>query len=166
MNRIKIRPLNKLEFSLDAILYPVMRVLAPRSESIQRTHRWNNHHLDRSLVSTLDVAKCALVFGDQNAISRRAAADVRFHSTRLGGWKQFVVLGRTEDHGEPWYVGWLSSSVFGVSRYRQEGYCRCLRGSDDVLFFALNEHSEQIDVTVIARGAIGDGGPYRQIPLY
>lgn len=165
---IRIKPLGRLAHLADRIMDPVMRFGAgddAQDEAPQETHRWNNHHLDRSLIRLVDThpTKLVSVNGDLDACRRGA---FRFHMPRFGGWRKYVVISPTPAWLlEPWHIGWVSDDVFGVSRLPLCGPVRVLRGPYSTSFFGISSNGEQIGVEWSGSGEIGRGGPFSRISL-
>lgn len=165
---IRIKTLGRLARLADQIMEPVMRFGAGKDaqdEAPQETHRWNNHHLDRSLIRLLDIhpKKLVSVCGDPDACRRGA---FRFHMPRFGGWRRYAVISPVPDSSlKPWYIGWISDEVFGVSRLPLYGPVRVLRGPQTTHFFGISSAGLQIRVQWFGEGEIGKGGPFSRVRL-
>lgn len=152
------------------------------TETPQRTHRWNNHHLPFEDAQLLDRSIMLRFKGDREANPRGI---VRFHLRIMGGWGKYLVLQPVNDlpKGEKWYVGWMGGDhdlnipshviagkpavkrPFGVSRLPLKGSVRVLLGPDDIAFFGINEHGKQIELRWVFEDYLGGGGQYRHRPL-
>lgn len=162
------KPLSTLELYADALMHPLMVYLldAP-DESPQRTHKWNYRaftedeleYLPDALKRTLSVK----VLGDPDACPSHWYGVPRLHLTRFGGWKRYVVLEPLEPC--EWYIGWWNDGGAGLSRLPNIGMVRMLVGQSDTIFFGVTKDGIQIPLRQRALGRIGDGGPYRLVPL-
>ncbi len=169
MPRFYVRPLNLLERFLEWFFVLIMYILQVLQgnclESPQRTHRWNNHHLDPALGVFLQKEMMVHLAGDPHALVRQGPLDVRFHLPVFGGWRQYVVVKPVDSRG-CWYVGWYNDKALGISRLPLSTPVRLLRGPDDVQFFGLDATGEQIPIKYVGSGVIGQGGPFCQLPLH
>jgi hypothetical protein len=136
-------------------------------ESPQRTHHWNNLHLDPADVKQMREEDMVFTFGDDNAKERGV---VHFHLPILGGWKEYIVL-QEHAHGEPWHVGWITEDKngnprVGVSRIPIRGPLRVLRGDMPCKFFGIcGTTSLQIHISQLGAGRVKGGDLWRKLPL-
>lgn len=86
------------------------------------------------------------------------------HIPVLGGWRDYVVIEPTKANHN-WHVGWITANVMGISKINIKGPVRLLIGPEDTTFFGVNNEGDQIPLQEIDRGKIGNGGPYKNIPL-
>lgn len=133
----------------------------------QRTHPYNNQKLNGAEVASLREADMLRIEGIPGAVKRFWWKIPIFHIPLLGGWRDYVVL---EPHAklrrETWHIGWIADDgCAGVSQIPLHGPVRVLIGKDPVRFFGLTEDGSQIRIKQIGHGRIGDGGPFRNIPL-
>jgi hypothetical protein len=167
-HRIEIRPLHSLEWFMDIGCWIGMAFLQCfRWEAIQRTHPWNNHHLNEHDVSHLDRSMMVKHHGDPRA--RRAwlfGFIPVFHFACFGGWKGYLVIAPRDRTNEEWYPGWIASGhAIGVSRLPLTGSVKLLIGPGACQFFGITANGTQIALRVVGRGRLGKGGPWRWIPL-
>ncbi len=147
----------------DIMMVPIMYVLSgtPR-ETPQRTHRWNNTKLkpaDITWLSPTGMVRCSGIG------TRRGYESVVFHLPIFGGWRNYVVLRPREPKGG-WYVGWKVNGKAGISRVRIDGAVRMLVGPDPVEFFGIDARTgTQRFIHDVAKGRIGNGGPYAKLLL-
>lgn len=140
-----------------------MQRFAPKGESPQLTHFWNNMKLPRNTADHLDFSLMVHVNGDPEAIPRRGFWDFRFH---LGGWPNYVVLAPEQPMDE-WYVGWITSQGVGISQIPISRYVRMLRGPDNISFFGVRvSNHEQVGIRQVAEGTLGHSGPHARDPLH
>ncbi len=137
-------------------------------EATQRTHRWNNHHLNEKRVVHLKTAWMVTHPGDQNARKLPRVpvlAGALAHVTKYGGWKRYIVVAPDTSHD--WYIGWRWSGGAGVSRVRTKGPVRVLVGPGPTEWFGIEADTNvQIPLTQIGEGHIGDNGEFAQVPLF
>ncbi len=121
------------------------------SESPQETHNW---HIQKLQDFVPDPALAVVVQGKGTSPFKNAGGPL-FHIPILGGWREYVVL---EAVG-PWHVGWSVAGSATINKLPLEGPVRLLRGLDgwQVTFFALDTAGNQIPITVVGEGRIGDG---------
>lgn len=155
-NRIKFRPLNRLEKVSDAAMYPLMRVLMELNgtpeESPQLTHRWNNKKLNTDEVKHLNPDMMVRIAGDRSAWYLPSG----LRHFPVIGWQRYVVL-RPKNWTANWFVGWITPDVFGISRIPIDGQVKVLRGTDGAFFFAVDAAGRQVAVEKVGRGKLGDG---------
>lgn len=151
----------RLAMFADRMTLPLMQLVAPRGESPQLTHRWNNLHLERSAVDHLDRAMMLAFSGDPSAVVRNNFWDLRFH---LGGWSRYVVL--EPDYDGTWYVGWVWNAGAGASQIPISRHVRMLIGPSDTEFFGVTTSGRQIKLREVGRGRIGDRSSFQTIPLH
>lgn len=163
VNVINIRPRGRIAIAADMLVAPLMYALSGTlRESPQRTHFWNTIHLQPEAVSHLDTRMMI----HREGIPGETWIWPLFHIPILGGWHNFVIL-RSEwkDRTRPWHIGWKSNRYAGISRIALYGFwVRMLLGPGDVSFFAVSDGC-QVSLRLIGTGSIGDGGPFRKIPL-
>ena len=154
----------------DCALMPVMAFLQMTvSESLQRTHPWNNRRLSAEETTSLKEEYLFNHKGEPDEIKRSHDRNPRFHSPVFGGWKHYVVLQPKSDDftslKDSWYVGWKSEHATGVSLITIAGSVKLLIGPGLVRWFALNEIGDQIPITCIGEGQLGKGGEFAKVPL-
>lgn len=163
-----VRPIHPVEWLLDWLMMPIMWTLqCCRIEALQRTRRWNNHHLDGSDVEYLDRGDMVFHRGDPNAHRPWLLGVIPlFHLPCLGGWKQYVVI-RPRDHLTiGWHVGWIAGEhAIGVSRIPLSGRVKVLVGPGECQWFGITAKGEQVALRKIGQGRLGDSGPWRYVPL-
>jgi hypothetical protein len=168
-NTLTIEPLTHIEKLLDrAMIWPMYLLQAPTFNEVpQRTHAWNNTPVQHHTASAL--RKGNIVHEDARETSKPRLLFgfiPRFHMPIIGGWKHYVVLAPTMYLTDAWYVGWVTTSRAGVSRIPlgKEGV-RMLLGDEAVSFFAIIKDGRQIHLSRLGYGTIGDGGPWKHLPL-
>ncbi len=130
-------------------------------ERAQRTHVWNNTKLTTVQTAALDQGLMARIDG----IPSKDLSGLRRHLTIAGGWRPYAVITRT-DSKRPWYIGWITPRVNGVSRVELTTPCRVLIGPTNVYFFGIDtETGLQIKVVQEGRGEIGKPDHYGRLPL-
>lgn len=165
MNEIDIIPPSGWSYLADACMKPIMLLVSGAlKEAPQETHFWNNHKLPAELLAWLWREKMVKVVGIPDVPPAYLGPVPRMHLPIFGGWKDYVALEVTKDI--PWYVGWRTARVCGISRIPVTGHrIRCLVGGEDTEFFALTAAGHQLTVRLLLRGIVGDGGPFCQVPL-
>lgn len=137
-------------------------------EATQRTHRWNNHHLNEKDVAHLHSGWMIAHQGDQTArkVPRvPLLAGALAHAAKYGGWKHYLVL--VPDTTGEWHIGWRWSGGAGVSRVQTKGSVRVLIGPHFTEWFGIEAvTNRQIPIKQIGEGQIGDGGPFSKVPLF
>lgn len=129
----------------------------------QRTHRWNNHHLDEKAVAHLNTNWMVTHEGDRDArkLPRLARlTGLLAHLTKFGGWKHYLVLDPSV--APDWYVGWHWSGGAGVSRVSNKGPIRVLVGPGPTKWFGIEAVTNtQIPIKQIGRdiSAITENSP-------
>ena len=162
MPHLEVRPLGRIERFADKLAYPVMQLLAPKGDSPQLTHFWNNTRMPKAATDHLNTNLMVWCRGDSSAPVRARRIDVRFH---LGAWKKYVVLQPNTYRGK-WYVGWQTASGAGVSRIPLVNFVRMLRGAEDVKFFGVRyDTGEQIELRLVDVGSLGNRR-CTEIPLH
>jgi len=145
-------------------MVPVMYFVAGTlREKPQQTHKWNNKKLSRKEANSLDASLMTSVAGVPCKIKKQGG--ILFHIPIIGGWREYVVLTprRPEDG---WHVGWHNEEVTGVSRIRLTTPVRLLVGPNDISFFGISSTGEQIHISEIGCGRVGENLPQaRQHPL-
>lgn len=147
----------------------VMRHVSEASgESIQRTHRWNNHYLSEAQVAHLDTEWMVSHTGDPSAKTVPSVpilAGASAHATKYGGWKRYLVL--TPNTMSHWHIGWRWPGGAGVSRVLTRGPVRVLLGPGSAEWFGIEAYTNvQIPITQIGEGRIGCNGEFSHIPLF
>lgn len=167
MAKIQVRPLGWLARLADVLMVPVMYIVSGTlNESPQRTHRWNNKKLSHGEVAHLSQKAMVQCSGISTARTRFLSFIPLFHVPVLGGWRRYVVLVPESNLYRRWLVGWIAEDARGVTCLPLRGPVRMLLGPKDVAFFAIDvESGEQIVLTKIAKGIVGQGGPYAHVPL-
>jgi hypothetical protein len=162
---IPIKKQGRLGYIGDLIMMPLMYALQGTcAETPQRTHRWNNQHLSRVVVSGFDMSKTEEVAADQSAARRWVGPLPIFHIPVLGGWRKFVVLKPRSYEGE-WFVGWVTGDAIGVSNIPLSGMVRLLQGPLPGVFFGVTGEGVQIDIDIIDYGEVGQARQYAKVPL-
>jgi hypothetical protein len=135
------------------------------SEACQRTHRWNWQSLTDEEKGALDPALMVEHRGGVSAARWKYGLPL-MHLPRIeGGWRRYVVLEPVVER--IWHPGWIAGDAVGVSRYAVSGSARLLYEGGDVSFFAImNRTGQQLKLNQIGVGSIGDGGPYKDLPLF
>ena len=149
----------------DIVMLPIMYLLQGNVREVpQRTHRWNNTHLNNHSVSDLHAKMIEIIPGDSLARRRWLGPLPLFHIPIFGGWKKFVVL-QPKNHIHEWFVGWIAFDALGITKIPTQGPIRLGIGPRQAHFFGLTETGKQIDVDVIGEGYIGQAGEFANIPL-
>lgn len=163
---VRIRPLGPIARAADVLMEPIMRRFTEPGEASQGTHFWNNATVDVAAISSLNEAYTVTCAGDPHAVQRTCALDVRFHLSKLGGWKKFVVLCPVV-HERQWHVGWCGVGFAGVSRIAISGPVRMLIGRKETTFFGIDARDgrTQVPIEKIGEGEIGDGGKHQSVQL-
>jgi hypothetical protein len=162
---VPVGPYNVPAKIADMMMNPFMILISGTlAEHPQLTHRWNNKKLSREDVLHLNSDEQVHCDGIPSSSERFIAGVPFFHIPVLGGWKDYVVL--TTNNLDPWHIGWITEDVQGISNIPNCGAARALLGPKSVSFFGVNAEGKQVPITEIGRGRIGDGGPYRKIPLF
>jgi len=165
VKRIPVQKQSPVGFIGDMLMLPVMYMLQGNiSEIPQRTHRWNNVHLNNYQITDLQADKIEIISGHQQASRRWLGPIPLFHMPIFGGWKKFVVL-QPKSEIEEWYIGWVAFDALGISKIPLAGSVRLGLGPRQAQFFGLNSDGQQIDIDVIGEGFIGQAGEYSKIPL-
>ena len=145
----------------DRLALLIMRKLAPKGDSPQLTHFWNNMKVGHAALEHLDSSLMVACDGDREAVRRRGWWDLRFH---LGGWKQYVVLEPSE-YRDLWHVGWRTAHGGGASQLPLYSRVRMLIGPDTVEFFGVKAGSfGQIKLRKVGERRLGDKGPFCDVP--
>jgi hypothetical protein len=149
----------------DMLMVPVMYVLQfPSFETTQRTHFWNNVKLRSADVTHLEAELCVSSKGNSEAVSRWLGFIPIFHMPIFGGWKKYIVL-EPQVPQDIWYVGWIPGDVIGVSQIPLKGRVRVLIGKDNVFFFGINENGDQIKISQVGEGSIGERSEFSKDPI-
>ena len=132
MSQIKIIKQGRLGRLADTLMKPVMFVLQGNfTEVPQRTHRWNNQHLNNYNVSQLKASQIIIVPGDPEAKQRWFGFIPLFHMPLFGGWTKFVVIKPVDEVAE-WYIGWVAYDALGLSKIPLQGAVRVCVGPSKV----------------------------------
>lgn len=167
--KLEVRAQGPVGRWVDTKFEGVMRYIsgAP-AEATQRTHRWNNHHLNEKDVAHLNAKWMIAHQGDQNARKLPRVpvlAGVLAHATKYGGWKHYLVL--TPDTTHYWHIGWCWRGGAGVSRVLVTGSVRVLVGPGPTEWFGIEAGTNvQIPITQIGEGRIGDNSEFSQVLLF
>ncbi len=164
MPYIHVPPLSDEALRKNRRMAPLMRFLAPKGESPQETHRWNNFKFTGNDIPEFDEKLLLEIPGDPLAPPRWLGKIPRFHLGRLGGWQKVAVI-RPAINCSKWHVGWHAEDVTGVSQLPLSGSVRVLIGPGAVKFFGVDGWGMQIPLDLVGYGRLGDGGPYRCIRL-
>lgn len=161
-----IRPLGPIARFGDLVLRPLMYLLAGTVwEAPQETHWWNNRSLSRTKIALLSKHKTVTSNGDPTATKRRLFWLVpRFHCPVFGGWRNYVAMEPAE-YLDTWYIGWLTENVNEVSLLPIRGGVRALEGPGPVAWFGITETGREVELRLLGRGRIGEGGPFAHLPL-
>lgn len=159
----------------DILMVPIMHLISLMAgawgESPQRTHVWNVQTLTAEEAKRLSQQGRVDCKGVKNALVRQHWWDlILFHLPFLKkGWKQYVVLGQWSPEWSPtgiWYVGWVTADAkVQISKVPNAWAVRMLLGPADVSFFGVDQAGNQVSVTCIGDGSIGDHGPFCRVPL-
>ena len=149
----------------DYLMLPVMYLLQGNFNEIpQRTHRWNNQHLNNHTIKHLHANMIEIIQGVPGEYRRWFVPIPLYHMPIIGGWKKFVVLQPKKDIGE-WYVGWVAFDALGLSKIPINGSVRTGIGPRQAQFFGLTNDGCQIDIDVVCDGESGKAGEFAKIPL-
>jgi hypothetical protein len=159
---IEVRPQSLLSKIGDFLMIPIMYLVAGTLESPQKTHRWNNIKLKPEEVAHLNSEMMVHAAGITTPVKSRG---LLFHIPILGGWNEYIVI-EPELKIQSWHIGWIAKDTAGISQIPINGPVRMLLGPGEAKFFGVNkEDKKQIPIKKISGGKIGDGGPYKNIPL-
>lgn len=168
---LRVRPQGSFGRWLDARFEKIMRfVLGVPLEATQRTHRWNNHHLNEERVAHLYSDLMVRHEGDPGARKLPPVtilAGAVSHLTRFGGWQRYLVVAPKDLNAGSWYIGWRWDGSAGVSRVQNTGAARVLIGPGPTEWFAIRgTDNAQIPLIKIGEGKIGQGGQFSDLPLF
>ena len=163
---MKVKRLSRFTNVADQVMRPVMFALGGfKQDSIQETHFWHNQAIDRS---EIDESLTVLIHGDDNHArirTNRVFPIPMFHIPILGGWRNYVVL-RVGGDVPYWHIGWMhrtcapgSRLLATVQRLRiTDRDVKVLTQSVGFVteFFAFAPSGEQLPVSVVDRGKLGD----------
>jgi len=159
----------------DILIRPLMWFVTPFGESPQLTHTWNNIRVKRSKAEHLEAYAMVACEGDPKARPRRRRLDILFHLGGLlphiplfsiYGWSRYIVIEPVDWKGD-WYIGWITADSAGASQIPIRDQVRMLIGPENVAFFGVRSTNfEQIKLREAGRGKLGDGGPFREVPLH
>ena len=146
----------------DYIMIPLMFVLGGfKRDSLQETHPW--HCYREFNVESIDIAKTLKVQGEERAFKKHFL--FLFHAPIFGGWKRYCVLAPTNT-GTPFHIGWIVKNIYddiidyGINKKPiSDPAVRMLTGptSHQTLFFAVDDTGNQLNLTKIGEGVLGDG---------
>ena len=132
-----------------------------KRDSIQETHPW--HCYREFNVENIDRAKTLKVQGEERALKKHFL--FLFHAPTFGGWKRYCVFAPT-NASTPFYIGWIVKSMqddindYGINKKPIfDSAVRMLTGptSQQTLFFAVDDEGNQLKLTKIGEGVLGDG---------
>jgi hypothetical protein len=151
----------------DKMFKPFMYLVAGTIwEAPQGTHFWNNQKIGSDVTQQLDYGDMVINCDSDTSIHKRRFLHIPiFHIPILGGWRDYLVIEPSESQSK-WYIGWVGDES-GISRIPITGnFVRVLVGSQDAIFFGINERGEQIKLfPTPMRGRIGEGGSFADVPL-
>ncbi len=155
---------------VDAKFEWVMRHVSGAPEEVsQKTHRWNNHHLNERHVAHLNSEWMVSHPGDTSARKLPRVpllAGALAHVTKYGGWQRYLVLEPDTAQGG-WHIGWRWSGGAGVSRIPAIGPLRVLVGPGPTEWFGIVVGTNvQIPIKQIGEGHIGHGGEFAKVQLF
>ena len=129
-----------------------------KADSIQETHPWHPHRIDRELLDLSITAEAPI---DEEAINRLGFL---FHVPGIPGlgWRDYSVL---QPADQPFYIGWSSIDAqdghhvdTAVHRLRVDSdRIRMLNGpsSERTNFFAVNLDGDQVNLDIVDSGRLG-----------
>jgi hypothetical protein len=165
MSFFKPKPQGIVGRIADFAMLPVMYMLQGNfRESPQRTHRWNNLHLNNADINIFHAGMTESVAGDPEALSRWFGPIPLFHMVIFGGWKKFVVL-QPKILQTEWFVGWVVGDAFGLSQVPLDGRVRLGIGPQPAQYFGVDSTGRQIDIDIVSYGSIGKAGEFAKVPL-
>lgn len=146
----------------DTLMKPVMCLAAGTfSERPQRTHRWNTQSISEEEIYSLDRKQMVEAEGIEDLVSQDG---FRFHVPILGGWRDYIALSpATPEDG--WHVGWISEDSQALSMVELRSAVRVLVARSRTSFFGLRPSGEQIGITQIGEGRIGERSRLSELPL-
>lgn len=142
-------------------MIPVMWVIGGfRRDAMQETHHW--HIADISAQPWFDPKEAVAVHGTETNVVKKRYGFI-FHMPIIGGWKEYVAL-QPKKPVASYRIGWTGHSdrPERVSIHklpiRGDQVVRMLSGpaGSQQYFFALDEKGDQIPLTNIGKGALGD----------
>lgn len=153
----------------DFLMMPIMALCQfTLTESLQRTHFWNNQKLSEEHGNLVDESLGVKFTGDPSAEERWFTGGFFpiFHIPTLGGWKNFIVLEPEHDLEITWFPGWKAEDVTGISQIKVVGRVKLLLGPGKVNFFGVDRFGHQVPLKKVGYGTLGDkSSPYRKVPL-
>lgn len=170
--QLKVKKQGAVGLWLDQQTQWLMRhLIGVSEEALQKTHRWNNHHLPEHALASLLESLMIFHPGDTEAASfgkMPIVSTARSHMTRYGGWKKYLVLAPPAgDANVAWHIGWKWPGGGGVSRITVRGPVRVLVGPGPTHWFGVSLGDNfQIPLEQIGTGIIGDGSSSRELPLF
>lgn len=167
--KLNVRRQGRVGCWIDSKMEKIMLHLSGTTNELpQRTHRWNNHHLNIEDVSHLRTDWMVYHSGDPSAKKFPNIPIVRgalSHLTRYGGWKRYLVINPLTDYTH-WYIGWKWSGGAGVSRIPNSKSAKVTVGPGECQWFGIDaEWDTQIPLQIIDSGYIGDG-KHPNVPLF
>lgn len=161
-----IQPLSYKERLGDALMKPLMYLISGTlKETPQRTHKWNTQSLSQKQREKISSENLLIIPGNPQASQRYLWFIPLFHVPLFGGWKEYVVI-EPQTPNSSWYIGWTTNDLAEVSRVPLDQGVRMLLGKEKTYFFGINsETGKLLPLKKIATGFIGDGGPYKKLPL-
>ncbi len=165
MSRIIISPPGPLCRSVDACLSPLMRLISGAfREAPQQTHRWNNIRIRADKAIGLQRELMVTYRGGIPPVRWKYGLPI-MHISGFGGWSRYVVVEPLVDR--IWHPGWVADDVVGASRYAVQGPVRLLYEGGNVSFFGIMYRTgKQLALREVGRGTVGDGGPFKNLPLF
>ena len=149
----------------DIFMLPIMYLLQGNIREVpQRTHRWNNQHMNNNSVRDLQSEMIVFADGQPTAHRRWLGPIPLFHMPIFGGWKKFIVIEPTQEI-EEWFVGWVAFDALGLSKIPLTGPVRLGVGPRQAEFFGLAADGVQIPLRIVGEGVIGKAGHFSHIPL-
>lgn len=162
---MKIRSQGLVGRAADYLMMPVMYLLQGNFREVpQRTHRWNNIHLQYVNIADLHADKVVIVPGVPYAQRRWFGPIPLFHMPIFGGWKKFIVLEPVNQTDE-WYIGWVAFDALGLSKIPLSDAARLGIGPRQAQFYGLDSQGNQLDLRLVGEGYIGKAGHFSQVPL-
>jgi hypothetical protein len=134
-----------------------------KTDSIQETHPWHCRDVDSKKI---DLSLAVENHGNDKSQFGQEGNNFLFHAPLFGGWKEFSVY-EVEDKSDPFYIGWIihdskDDNLMACQINKlpiSGGKIRMLDGNKNTwgYFFAVNSKGEQVKLTKLATGNIGDG---------
>jgi len=170
-NMIQIKPYPFVYKFFDTLLIPAMYLISGVwNEAPQETHHWNLQNIPLEQKNDIKPDLGVSLEGTYSGFLGKSHGGILFHFPFIGGWKEYVVLEAITQG--PWHLGWfidgLKKDYFQYSRLTLlKSRVRALKPPIDTttLFFALNEGGEQIPLSFVGDGNIGNNGPFKNTRL-